>query len=58
MSLKEIRSSALEDCHSLRAVYVHDRCGTIFSTVMLPPSVRIFPLPETMAGTERVWSLR
>ena len=58
MSLKEIRSSALKDCGSLRAVYVQDRCDADLSTVALPPSVRVGPLPETMIGNERVWDLR
>ena len=57
-TLKEINMWAFNDCTSLKTIYVEDGCEANLSSLKLPDSTQVGPLPETMVGGVRVWDLR
>ena len=57
-TLKEIGGSVFSWCDNLKVIHVEDGCEASLRNVMVPNSVKVGPLPETMVGGVRVWDLR
>ena len=57
-TLREMTDGTLWNCERLRAIYMEDSCEVNLALLWLPDALKIYPLPETMVGSTRVWSLR
>ena len=57
-TLRQMGKNVFRSCNSLKKVCVEDGCGAALASVWIPPSVIVGPLPDTVAGTEKVWDLR
>ena len=57
-SLKNVGLDTFQNCRNLRTIYVEDGCEADLFWTEVPDSTQVGPLPETMAGSEKVWDLR
>lgn len=57
-SVKDIDEETFYGCENLQIIYVEDGCAADFCWIKISDSTKVGPLPETMAGSEKVWDLR
>ena len=57
-SVRKIGFDAFYQCDHLERIYVEDRCEAGFCSTGVTDPTKIFPQPETMVGSMRVWDLR